>query len=274
MSDTPATDVVETALSQWPGGASTLLQILIHIQQTLGHVPDAARDRLSERLEVQPSHIDAVVSFYSFLSREPLGNYDIRFSDNIIDRMLGSRELASRLMQKLGVQAGQPDPDGRVMVDYTSCTGMGDQGPAILVNGLAIANVNTEVLKQIFACIDQNLPVNSWPSELFSISDNIQLRDMLLNEVSGNGTAISKLVSNEADIEWIHLTFSGYMESMFTGEIFKIPNYTMRWHYTDGERTSWDLHFVCIGEDGSFYNGSGVMNTVTWEGVNLRAKCK
>jgi [NiFe] hydrogenase diaphorase moiety large subunit len=190
MSDTPATDVVETALSQWPGGASTLLQILIHIQQTLGHVPDAARDRLSERLEVQPSHIDAVVSFYSFLSREPLGNYDIRFSDNIIDRMLGSRELASRLMQKLGVQAGQPDPDGRVMVDYTSCTGMGDQGPAALVNGMTLTRLTPERIDTIASLVEQGKPLEEWPADFFDVRENLLAVDMLLDDWYHPGAAL------------------------------------------------------------------------------------
>jgi [NiFe] hydrogenase diaphorase moiety large subunit len=149
-------------------------------------------DSLAEKLSMPAAEIEGIANFYNFLDAPCGTRYDIRISDNIIDQFQNNRTLYQDILDKYAENTA-------VNVSLTSCTGMGDQGPAILVNGLAIANVNTEVLKQIFACIDQNLPVNSWPSELFSITDNIQLRDMLLNEVSGNGTAISKLVSNEAD---------------------------------------------------------------------------
>ena len=47
----------------------------------------------------------------------------------------------ARLCERLGVEPGVPRADGRVTVDNTSCTGMPDQGPAILVNGLALTHL-------------------------------------------------------------------------------------------------------------------------------------
>jgi hypothetical protein len=80
--------------------------------------------------------------------------------------------------------------------------------------------------------------------------------------------------SKDGDIVWKHITFSGTMESMYTGEVFNIPNYTMKWYYTDGVHTSWDLHFVCKGKDGSMYIGAGKLDILTGEATSLRAKCK
>ena len=67
MSDPHHVDAVEAGLSQWGENASSLLQILIHIQQRLGHIPDSAVELLSHRLGIEPSVIDGVVSLLESL---------------------------------------------------------------------------------------------------------------------------------------------------------------------------------------------------------------
>lgn len=77
-------------------------------------------------------------------------------------------------------------------------------------------------------------------------------------------------------LEWEHRTFSGTMKSELTGQIFKIPQYTMKWYYSENNPywpESWDLHFTCIGEWGTKYIGAGTLNWLTGEGGSLRAKC-
>jgi len=73
-----------------------------------------------------------VASFYSFLAIEPRGEYRLLFSDNITDRMAGSERLMNALCHRLWVEPGKVSEDGLVSVDRTSCTGLCDQGPALL----------------------------------------------------------------------------------------------------------------------------------------------
>ena len=209
MSETLATDVVQSALSQWPGESSSLLQILIHIQQKLGHVPEAVRDLLSEKLDVQPTTIDGVVSFYSFLSNKPVGHYDIRFSDNIVDRMLGSRELASRLMSNLGVEAGKHDSAKDVTIDFTSCTGMGDQGPAALVNGMTLTRLTPERIDAIASLVQQGTPVVDWPAGFFEVQENLVAGDILLGDWYHAGAALQAVQSIGRDAILEQLGTSG-----------------------------------------------------------------
>lgn len=76
--------------------------------------------------------------FYAFLGEQTRGRYRVLFSDNITNRMLGNMELLATLCEDLLVEQGRLSEDGLVSVDTTSCTGLCDQGPAILVNGRAI----------------------------------------------------------------------------------------------------------------------------------------
>ncbi len=75
-----------------------------------------------------------VAGFYRFFHTRPVGEYRILFSDNVTDRMLGSEALMADLCRRLGVAPGRVGEDGLVSVERTSCTGLCDQGPALLVN--------------------------------------------------------------------------------------------------------------------------------------------
>lgn len=244
MSDTTAANAVDSALTQWRGEAASLLQILIHIQQTLGHVPDEARDSLSEILALPASIIDGVISFYSFLSSDSLGNYDIRFSDNIVDQMSGSRELAQRLINGLGLEAGRPDADKRVTVDYTSCTGMGDQGPAALVNGYTLTQLTPERIDTIAELVATGTPLSDWPSDYFTVSENLIEKESLLDDWYHPGAAIEAVRNTGKGFVLDQLEASGLRGRGGAG--FKTG---LKWRYcadAEGERKV----VVCNADEG------------------------
>ena len=95
------------------------------------------------------TQVDSVVQFYSFLYDQPRGRYRILFSDNITDRMLGSLTLFEHMLKRLKLKRGEVSADGAVSVDLTSCTGMCDQGPALLVNNRPVTRVTARRVDEI-----------------------------------------------------------------------------------------------------------------------------
>ena len=199
-----------TELLDGPGATpDRLLQLLIAIQREYSHVPKEVIGLLSERLELTRAHILSVVEFYAFLHLEPRGDYDVLFSDNITDRMLGNRLLMLGMCKKLGVEPGVPRADGRVTVDWTACTGLCDQGPEMLVNGIAISRLTEERIHKIIGLVEAGVPVEKWPKRFFIIEDNILRRDLLLNKRLIKGSAIESMVVKGADAILTDLERSG-----------------------------------------------------------------
>ena len=104
--------------------------------------PAPALALIARLLRIPYSRAKGVASFYSFLYDEPHGAYRVLFSDNITDRMAGSERLMDAMCHRLWVEPGKVSEDGLVSVARTSCTGLCDQGPALLVNGRAIAGAD------------------------------------------------------------------------------------------------------------------------------------
>ena len=135
-----------------------------------------------------------MAGFYSFLHTEDVGRYRILFSDNITDRMLGSRQLMDDLCRRLDLEPGRVSSDGAVSIDTTSCTGMGDQGPAMLVNGFAATRLDGTRIERIAELVREGTPLAKWPDGFFRVEDNIRRRDALLGGDPAPGAALEAAV--------------------------------------------------------------------------------
>ena len=179
--------------------ATELLQILIQAQQIEGWLPAATLTHIAAALGLPRARVEGVAGFYSFLYTQPVGRYRVLFSDNITDRMLGNAELLDALCRKLWIEPGHLSEDGLVSVTTTSCTGLCDQGPAMLVNGRAIGQLSHRRINEIAELIRQQRPLELWPAEYFQIDDNIRRRDALLGLDMPPGAALQAAVARGRD---------------------------------------------------------------------------
>jgi [NiFe] hydrogenase diaphorase moiety large subunit len=190
---------VRATVDRYGADPTYLLQILREVQEHEGWISPATIDCLEAALNIPRTHIEAVADFYSFLYTEPCGQYRVLFSDNITDRMLGNIDLLDRMTAQLGVERGKTSIDGLVSIDTTSCTGMGDQGPALLVNNRAITRLTGARVDQICELIGEQRPLGAWPAVFFQVDDQIRRSDILLNDVFEPGEAIDAALALGAD---------------------------------------------------------------------------
>ncbi|RQW78814.1 MAG: NADP oxidoreductase, partial [Methylococcus sp.] len=191
MSMNPAdTRVLETIIQRHGAEPTELLQVLREVQDDFRHVSRPAMRIVADGLGVPLTQVQAVTEFYSFLTTEPVGRFDIRLSDSITDHMLGSRELASYACQRWGVRLGETRADGALSFSLTSCTGMCDQGPAALVNGLALTHLDPARVDRIADLVGRGAPLSDWPAEWFAVADNIERRSLLLDGQLEPGSAL------------------------------------------------------------------------------------
>ncbi len=176
-----------------------LVQILREAQDALGYLPASALTAIARALALPRAQVEGVAGFYSFFHLAPVGRYRVLFSDNITDRMLGSAELLERLCNKLWIERGKVSEDGLVSVDTTSCTGMCDQGPALLVNGRAMTRMSAERIDRISELIRTQLPLADWPPEFALVEDNIRRRDTLLGAEWPAGEALRAAIARGAE---------------------------------------------------------------------------
>jgi [NiFe] hydrogenase diaphorase moiety large subunit len=176
-----------------------LVQILRDAQARDGWLAPATITYLSARLGMPRARVEGVAGFYAFLYTSPVGRYRVLFADNVIERLAGSEALREQLCSSLWIEHGKLSEDGLVSVDTTSCTGMSDQAPAMLVNGRAIAHLTAARIDEIAELIREQVPLDAWPAELYAIEDNIHRKDVLLGAEIAPGAALLASIARGED---------------------------------------------------------------------------
>jgi [NiFe] hydrogenase diaphorase moiety large subunit len=177
MSDT---DTIDAVLDRHLRDGTRLMQILREIQEQLGWLAPATLTRVAKLIGWPRAKVEGTADFYSFFHTRPMGRYRVLWSDNITDRMLGNADLMAAMCKKLWLEPGRVSEDGLVSVDTTSCTGMCDQGPAVLVNYRAVTRMTAARVEEMVALIRNETPVADWPAEWFAVEDDIRRKDILL----------------------------------------------------------------------------------------------
>jgi NADH:ubiquinone oxidoreductase subunit E len=126
-----------------------LLPVLQQIQDKKGFISDADMQEIADRFGIHPVEVYSVVSFYSFLSSEKKGKHIIRVSSCISNEMAGSRKIIGEFEKALKIKVGQTSKDRKITLEETSCIGMCDQAPAIMVDNKLIGKVTPKKVKEI-----------------------------------------------------------------------------------------------------------------------------
>ena len=91
-----------------PGGLIPVLQIA---QGLFGHLPDDVVQRISAGLDKPYSEVAGVVTFYSFFSTRPRGQYMVRVCLGTACYVRGGKQVLEAFQKELGVDVGETTPD-------------------------------------------------------------------------------------------------------------------------------------------------------------------
>lgn len=195
-----ATAALHTALQQHGRSRHALLQLLVALQQRLGWLPRPLLQQLAGHLGLTLGHVEGVAGFYRFLHLQPVGRYRLLFSDNVVDRHAGSTLLMAELCRRLGVQPGAPRADGRVSVATTSCIGLADQAPALLVNHQqVVTRLDSARVADIADLVEAGTPPEAWPLPWQQVDEPVRRADVLLAHVPVPGQALHAALQRGAE---------------------------------------------------------------------------
>ena len=126
-----------------------LLVLLKKAQEDFGYVTEEAIADIARSLDVSVSDVYGVTTFYSFLSKKPLGKYVIRICQSLPCYLKDSPMIIKCIMDELGIKPGETTPDGKFSLQLTNCIGACDKAPAMLINDEVYGDLTQERISQI-----------------------------------------------------------------------------------------------------------------------------
>lgn len=124
---------IHDILERYNADRTRLLDMLWDIQHQWGHIPDAVLPDLAAGLDITELDIQETYSFYHFFHGGPAAKHQIYLSDTVIARMNGYEQVYKALEQATGCVFGGQDASHTFGLETTSCIGLSDQEPAMLI---------------------------------------------------------------------------------------------------------------------------------------------
>jgi NADH:ubiquinone oxidoreductase subunit E len=111
-----------------------LIPLLQEIQETVGYIPPESIETVADALNLFPSQVQGVITFYAGFSLEPKGKYVVRVCRGTACHVKGGRSILRLMRKELGLDEGETDPEYRFTLETVACLGACFLAPAMMVN--------------------------------------------------------------------------------------------------------------------------------------------
>ena len=104
---------------------------------------------LAKEEKISPAKVFAVATFYSMFSTTPRGKHIIRVCEDQACHLDGAESVIHSLERLLKVHLGDTTSDGLFTLEHSSCLGLCDQSPAMMIDGVAYGNLTRAKIETI-----------------------------------------------------------------------------------------------------------------------------
>ena len=106
---------------QYPNPTAVLIPALMECQKYYGKVTPEAAKAVSDELGVPYAEVQSVVSFYTMLLRQPVGEYVISLCRTWNCSHGGTPDLTEHFVRKYGTKVGEVTPNGKFTLMHVEC---------------------------------------------------------------------------------------------------------------------------------------------------------
>jgi [NiFe] hydrogenase diaphorase moiety large subunit len=159
-------EIIQSVIEKYHQDRCRLMDILIAIQDMYHYIPDEAVTLIADQLGMSKVDVEQTITFYHFLSLEPVGNYAIYLNDSAVANINGRAEVVQAFEQELGIPFNCVTDDGLIGLWDTADIGMNDQEPAALINGVVFTKLTPAKVKLLLAGMQAGKSVPNLMAEI------------------------------------------------------------------------------------------------------------
>ena len=142
---------LEEFINQLPDKKGALIEVLHKAQHIFGYLPEEVQQFVAEKLDVPTSKVYGVVSFYSYFTTVPRGEYVVNVCMGTACFVRGAANVLAEFEKQLEVKVGQTTPDGKFTVEVLRCVGACGLAPVVTINDRVYGHVTPNDVKRILA---------------------------------------------------------------------------------------------------------------------------
>ena len=146
---------LEAFINNLPEKKGALIEVLHKAQGIFGYLPQEVQLFVGEKLDIPASKVYGVVTFYSYFTTEPRGEFVINVCMGTACFVRGSGAVLDEFNKQLGTKTGETTPDGKFTVGSLRCVGACGLAPVVTVNDKVYGHVGAADVKKILTEYEQ-----------------------------------------------------------------------------------------------------------------------
>ena len=123
-----------------------LINVLHNCQETFGYLPAEVQEVISEKMEMPAAKVYGVVTFYSFFTMIPKGEFPISICTGTACYVRGAETVLNEFKKQLDIEVGKTSEDGKFSL---SCVGACGLAPVVQVGDKTYGRVAPDDVKGI-----------------------------------------------------------------------------------------------------------------------------
>lgn len=123
-----------------------LIEVLHKAQELFGYLATDLLLYIANSLNLPPSHVYGVATFYHYFSLEPKGEHSCVVCLGTACYVKGSADILTAIERDLGIKAGETTSDRRLSVETARCLGACGIAPAVVEDGTVAGRQTPEMV--------------------------------------------------------------------------------------------------------------------------------
>ncbi len=139
--------LVDATMRKHGYSGSALIETLHTIQESFGFISQDALQYVSGSLNVPPSKVYGVATFYNLFNMKPVGKHVISLCTGTACYVKGSGEIVTFMKEEYGLEPGQTTEDGELTFMIARCVGACGLAPVMILDGTVVGKLSVEQMK-------------------------------------------------------------------------------------------------------------------------------
>ncbi len=150
-------NIIKEVCAEFGNKESELINVLHKVQGKLGYLPAEVQEVIARELKSSVARVYGVVTFYSFFTMIPKGEFPISICMGTACYVRGAEQVLSEFKRQLKVEVGESTSDGKFSLNCLRCVGACGLAPVVTVGEKVYGRVAPTQVKDIIAEYRNNL---------------------------------------------------------------------------------------------------------------------
>ena len=142
---------IKNICTSFNNAPENLINCLQNVQEHFGYLPAEVQELVASCMNVSVAKVYGVVTFYSFFTMKPKGQFPISICTGTACFVRGADKIVAEFENILGIKVGGTTPDGKFSLSTLRCVGACGLAPVAMIGGKTYGRLSPDMVQEILA---------------------------------------------------------------------------------------------------------------------------